>query len=143
MGSPPGKSNHGFGNAGDLKYANAAAKQWWHQNAAAHGLAFPLGNEDWHIELASARGGRPHQHAQQVAAAPRVRPAAEQPTGPVSFGDVVAPPTAPVLVQGPDLGALLASRLPSIQGRRGAGGSEKQRRSALFDGDALAALYAQ
>ena len=55
--APPGKSQHGNGNAADLKYASDAARQWAHDNAAQYGLAFPLGNEPWHIELASARGG--------------------------------------------------------------------------------------
>lgn len=49
--APPGKSNHGRGLAadlgGDLAYA--------HANAARYGLAFPLANENWHIESRGAR----------------------------------------------------------------------------------------
>lgn len=56
--APPGKSQHNFGNAADLGYSSGAAKDWFHENAGKYGLAFPLGNEDWHIELASARGGK-------------------------------------------------------------------------------------
>lgn len=55
--APPGKSQHGHGNASDLGYLSPAARAWAHQNAGKYGLAFPLANEDWHIELASARGG--------------------------------------------------------------------------------------
>lgn len=54
--APPGKSQHNHGNAADLEYASPAAKQWVHENAGRYGLAFPLGNEDWHVELAGARG---------------------------------------------------------------------------------------
>ena len=68
--APPGRSNHGKGMAADLGYsANSAAKEWFHQNASKYGLAFPLSNEDWHIELASARGGKGvTQTAQAVSA---------------------------------------------------------------------------
>ena len=55
--APPGSSQHNHGNAADLSYVSDAARQWAHQNAAQYGLAFPLGNEPWHIELATARGG--------------------------------------------------------------------------------------
>jgi soluble lytic murein transglycosylase-like protein len=55
--APPGRSQHGFGNAMDLQYASPAARAWAHANAGRFGLAFPLANEPWHIELASARRG--------------------------------------------------------------------------------------
>lgn len=54
--APPGNSQHNKGNAADLKYASAAAREWAHANAGAYGLAFPLSNEPWHIELSTARG---------------------------------------------------------------------------------------
>lgn len=54
--APPGKSQHNHGNAADLEYASPAAREWVHQNAGKYGLAFPLGNEDWHVELAGVRG---------------------------------------------------------------------------------------
>lgn len=57
--APPGKSQHNHGNAADLKYLSDNAKDWVHANAGRYGLAFPLSNEDWHVELASARGQRP------------------------------------------------------------------------------------
>lgn len=55
--APPGRSQHNHGRAADLKYLSPEARAWAHENAARYGLAFPLSNEDWHIELASARGG--------------------------------------------------------------------------------------
>lgn len=55
--APPGKSQHGHGNAFDLRYADPAAREWAHANADKYGLKFPLSNEPWHIETAEARGG--------------------------------------------------------------------------------------
>lgn len=55
--APPGRSFHNHGTAADLKYLNDAAKAWVHQNAGQFGLAFPLANEPWHIELQGNRGG--------------------------------------------------------------------------------------
>ncbi|WP_244546111.1 D-alanyl-D-alanine carboxypeptidase family protein [Aureimonas phyllosphaerae] len=55
--APPGNSQHNNGMAADLGYGNVSARQWVHQNAGKYGLAFPLGHENWHIELAGARGG--------------------------------------------------------------------------------------
>ncbi|WP_442577589.1 tape measure protein [Mesorhizobium sp. ASY16-5R] len=50
--APPGLSQHNKGGAADLGFANDAARQWAHDNAAAYGLNFRLDNEDWHIEAA-------------------------------------------------------------------------------------------
>lgn len=55
--APPGNSQHNHGAAADLKYLSKEAREWVRANAGRFGLAFPLGNEPWHIELASARGG--------------------------------------------------------------------------------------
>jgi len=52
----PGRSQHNFGRAADLKYLGDDAKAWVHQNAANYGLNFPMSYEPWHIELAGARG---------------------------------------------------------------------------------------
>lgn len=70
--APPGRSQHNHGRAVDLAYANDAAREWAHANAAAHGLAFPLSNENWHIELADARraGAAPAQATAQPQVAP-------------------------------------------------------------------------
>lgn len=58
--APPGRSQHNHGNAADLKFLSPDARAWVHANADRYGLSFPLSNEDWHVELASARGGAPH-----------------------------------------------------------------------------------
>ena len=55
--APPGNSQHNHGNAADLKYLSPEAQAWVHENAANYGLSFPLDNEPWHVELATARGG--------------------------------------------------------------------------------------
>jgi hypothetical protein len=46
----PGKSHHNKGIAADLGFADAAARQWVHANAAKFGLFFPMEWEPWHIE---------------------------------------------------------------------------------------------
>lgn len=53
--APPGNSQHNKGNAADLGYSSDAARKWVHSNASQYGLSFPLKNENWHIEDASAR----------------------------------------------------------------------------------------
>lgn len=54
----PGTSNHNFGAAVDLAYADDATKAWVHENAARYGLAFPMAHEPWHIEMApDGQGG--------------------------------------------------------------------------------------
>jgi hypothetical protein len=55
--APPGRSQHNFGNAADLGFADAATRSWAHENAERYGLRFPLGNEPWHVETANARTG--------------------------------------------------------------------------------------
>ena len=67
--APPGKSQHNHGNAADLEYLSPQAMEWVHQNAGKYGLAMPLSNEDWHIELASARGGAAPTNALGLAGA--------------------------------------------------------------------------
>lgn len=83
--APPGSSQHNHGNAADLRYVSDAARAWAHANAAQYGLAFPLGNEPWHVELAKARGG--------AAGGPIPQPGAPMPpTQPNAFA---GPPTRP------------------------------------------------
>lgn len=53
--APPGKSQHGDGEAVDLSYGSEKARQWMHQNAARFGMRFPMQHEPWHIEPADAR----------------------------------------------------------------------------------------
>ena len=55
--APPGRSNHNHGLAADLGFAGPDAIKWAHENAPEYGLAFPLSNENWHVELAGIRGG--------------------------------------------------------------------------------------
>jgi len=54
----PSKSQHQHGYAGDLNYASQEIGDWIRSNAKDYGLAFPLGNEPWHIELAGARDNK-------------------------------------------------------------------------------------
>jgi len=54
----PGHSQHNFGRAVDLRYADDAARQFAHANAAKFGLNFPMSYEPWHVEPIGARSGR-------------------------------------------------------------------------------------
>lgn len=54
----PGSSNHNFGLAADLKFADRAARAYAHANAARYGLRFPMGDEPWHVEPINARARR-------------------------------------------------------------------------------------
>jgi hypothetical protein len=56
--APPGRSQHGMGNAIDLTYGSQAAMRAAHQYAPQFGLTFPMSYENWHIEPAEARGGK-------------------------------------------------------------------------------------
>ena len=55
--APPNQSNHNHGLAIDMKYGSDAARDWFHANAPNYGLALPLSNEPWHVELAGIRDG--------------------------------------------------------------------------------------
>jgi len=70
--APPGKSKHNSGHAADLHYASDRTKEWVMSNAGKYGLAFPLKNEPWHMELANAR----KQAVQRQAPSPDVTGAA-------------------------------------------------------------------
>jgi hypothetical protein len=61
--APPGKSQHNHGSAADLRFASPEVREFIHQNAAKYGLAFPLGHEPWHVELAGARDGKVAEYA--------------------------------------------------------------------------------
>jgi GH24 family phage-related lysozyme (muramidase) len=63
--APPGRSNHNHGMAVDLSYKGASLARapkevvaWVHENAPKYGLAFPLANENWHIEPVEVRQGK-------------------------------------------------------------------------------------
>jgi hypothetical protein len=58
LAAKPGHSKHERGTAADLAYADDAARQWAHANAAQFGLKFPMLTrapgkkfEPWHVEL--------------------------------------------------------------------------------------------
>jgi hypothetical protein len=84
--APPGKSKHNHGLAGDLRYADDAARQWAHANAGAYGLNFPMKHEPWHIEpigarASSAPGNAPVQPAGDATGNLASHPAAPSPAG--------------------------------------------------------------
>jgi hypothetical protein len=56
--APPGNSRHNSGLAVDFSWGNPAAQAWVHENAANHGLHFPMSWENWHIEPIGPDGGR-------------------------------------------------------------------------------------
>jgi len=88
--APPGRSQHNHGNAVDLGFENAEARQWAHANAERYGLSFPLSNEDWHIELAGARGGQVSATSGPPLPEQRVNAMASQPVSP----EQARPPTS-------------------------------------------------
>jgi hypothetical protein len=139
--APPGKSQHNHGHAADLKFLGDSARKWAHANATQYGLSFPLSNEDWHVEMAGARGGSPGPVGPQGAmGAAGVGPRRDGPVrsaDPQNFGDVVAPP-APVAP--PDLGSVVATYLQQREKRNEAEAADKARKQALF-GDGLGGLY--
>jgi len=63
----PGKSKHQHGTAADLygfglgggPSVSQTTKDWVRQNAAAHGLYFPMNYEPWHIQLQGAGSTAP------------------------------------------------------------------------------------
>ena len=136
--APPGKSKHNHGHAADLKFTDDSARKWAHANAAQYGLAFPLSNEDWHVEMAGARGGHAPASAPETAGVAIPAQGGAGFTGAAkSFGDVVAPPApqAP-----PDLGSVVASYLQRREKRDEEEAADKARKQALFGGG-LGSLY--
>lgn len=125
--APPGKSKHNHGHAADLKFLNDTARQWVHQNATKYGLAFPLANENWHVELAGARG-QPMPSAAPTPTAPA--PAA-------ALGDLVAP--QPAIAANP-IGDAVSAFRQSQQQREAEDAERQSRRQALLGG--LGGFYA-
>lgn len=66
--APPGSSQHNKRMAVDLKYADDAARQFAHANAAKYGLTFPMGHEPWHIEPIGARSGGDSKNTMSITA---------------------------------------------------------------------------
>lgn len=134
--APPGNSQHNHGYAVDLKFVNDAAKQWAHANAGQFGLAFPMGHEPWHVELAGVRGGggTPHNHAP---AAPTPAAGAPAMTAMAGGAGVPASPFAAAEPAPPaGLAALfMQNQLARQQQRREEREADEQaRRAALFGG---------
>lgn len=137
--APPGNSQHNHGHAADMKWLSPTAMQWAHANAAKFGLAFPLKHENWHIELADARGAMP-------------RPA-QNPSAPVAAAAPAqgfTPPQAGAMpFNGPDGTNPLGQALMNFQPLMAQNGqadaerklAEKQRRQALFGAGGVADLY--
>lgn len=154
--APPGRSQHNHGNAADLKYLNDAARQWVHQNAGQFGLAFPLSNENWHIELAGARGGHKHGAAPMMAAAKSgaIDPVGEvmaagapQAASPLAamFSGPGAAPAAGAPAASPGIGSIALmfaqQQAQRQQQRADEEAADQARRNALFGADSLAGLY--
>ena len=133
--APPGRSKHGEGFAADLGFGDDAAREWAHANAGNYGLAFPLGHEPWHAELASARGGAAPAAAPMAAAsaAPDMAAAmglmpggAAQPGGGMLLGDIAA--------------QFMAGQQQKMAARQDEQEAEEIRRQALLSGG-VASLY--
>jgi LAS superfamily LD-carboxypeptidase LdcB len=163
--APPGRSQHNHGNAADLKYLAPEALQWAHANAGKFGLAFPLKNENWHVELAGARGGGHHPGDGHNHGSPVAPTMANMKTGAFDpVGEVVAAagapqasalaslfanptgmpaagiPTAPGTLGG--LALMFAQQQAERQKRReDEQEAEQTRRAALFSADSVAGLY--
>ncbi len=140
--APPGRSNHNHGQAADLKFLTPAARQWVHANASRYGLAFPLANEPWHIELAGARGHKHDAVPQQGTAVAATRPVPAAPGvasmfAPQQAGAAPAMPPGLASLFG-DAGAVPVVDVASQQRarmqaeREAAANAERQRRVALL-----------
>lgn len=139
--APPGRSKHNHGGAADLKFLNDTARQWVHQNASKFGLSFPLSHENWHVELAGARGG--HQH-EPASPALDYSGAASGPA--LGFSGGAPAPTLvdvalPQQAAAPDLGSVVATFMQSRQDRADREAADRARKQVLFGGG-LADLYA-
>lgn len=149
--APPGRSQHNHGNAADLKYLNDAARQWVHANAGNYGLSFPLANENWHVELAGARGGHNHGGAPTAVAGGSAPPAVAGPAqgfaAPASVADLFGGQTSVPVAAGPGGGLGAAAlmfaqqQLSRQQARADEQAAEEERRRALFAPDSLAGLF--
>lgn len=153
--APPGRSGHNHGHAADLRYLNDAALKWAHANAANYNLAFPLSNENWHIELAGARGGKPAggSISSLYAGQPTAAPSPASPVAPAGAPSPMGAPALPMLggdpltgdpLAGPEnLGAIASLFVQGQQQRQklreDERAAEQAKRAALFD---IPSLYA-
>jgi hypothetical protein len=131
--APPGKSQHNHGHAADMKWLSPMAMQWAHANAAKYGLAFPLKNENWHVELAGVRGGMPKtQNPPTSAVTALPTQVLAQPPAPV--GDSPLDGLGGTSLANAFLGAADAFAQPQANDAERAA-AERQRKIALFGGD--------
>lgn len=96
--APPNRSQHNKGMAADLKYLSPQAKAWVRENAPVHGLSFPLKNEPWHVELATARNpnaAKPPMDIPNVAPSSMAYGAVPTPRPQSSPFDAILSPSAP------------------------------------------------
>lgn len=133
--APPGKSQHNHGHAADMKWLAPAAMQWAHANAAKFGLAFPLKNENWHVELADARGAQPQVMAAQNPSAPSMAAAPQAGLLPFpALGSESFPGSGGTSIADAFLGA--AQQFGQTQQTDAESkAAERQRKIALFGGD--------
>lgn len=72
--APPGKSSHGLGEAGDLKFETAAGDQWFRAQMSKYGIHTPVPGDPVHFERADYanpnRGRSPFRTAADLAPAP-------------------------------------------------------------------------
>lgn len=140
--APPGKSFHNKGLATDLTYLDPSARKYAHDNAVKYNLAFPMGHEPWHIELAGVRGQK-HDHA----APPMLNAkpgedmmARTEATGPMPFTAMPEAPVADPASISP-LGNALSSLVSGFQGMQPA--SQPSGPRVLQDDSAQAIAAAQ
>lgn len=126
--APPGRSQHNHGMAVDLGFSGPEATAWAHENAQRFGLSFPLSNEDWHLELASARGGpqppasgAPTAPPNALAAIGQAAPAPQAGASAEAQGPRGLPPLDPSAFMArpydtPSMAELFARYLPRYQG---------------------------
>jgi len=77
----PGHSQHNFGRAVDLRFADDAARSFAHANAAKYGLNFPMSYEPWHVEPIGARSSGAGDVPQTEVTGARAGPLAAPSTG--------------------------------------------------------------
>jgi hypothetical protein len=136
--APPGNSEHNHGLAADLAFTSPFALQWAHQNAGQFGLAFPLSNENWHVELAGARGGGQPQQAPTPMPAPTPPQQAIVPQPGLTTGGEAPAPSSMLL--GDIAMKFLSDQQARQQAQQQQQASDQARRAALFGGG-LGSMY--
>lgn len=136
--APPGNSQHNHGSAVDLGFAGPEAIDWAHANAGNYGLAFPLSNENWHLELAGARGGG--GAAPAAPGGPLPMTSAGPDMGAVMGLMPGGPPQPGGMMLGDIAAQYLTGQQQKMAARREEQAAEEVRRAALLGGG-IAGLY--